>query len=547
MLSQEKAKAMGGFHGCSVLILSVLLGSGIMPVQAQTGAAHGDLSKDIRTVMDKGLYKGSTWGLRVVDLDSGQTLINLAPDHKFFLASVRKVITVGELMNQAGPAHRYNTPVYRQGTINNEGVLQGDLILVASGDLTMGGRTNPDGSIALGGFDHNEANDLGNANLTKPDPLAGYRALARQVAASGIKEIRGDVVIDDRLFKPYEFRGQFEMRPIFVNDDVVDVVINPKPQGELASVEHRPVSQALGIKNKIEMTGKDTEVQIVPTLPACIGEADCSLTLSGQLPVGLKPPLTNRYPLLRTIRITQPSNYARTVFIEELSAAGVKVKAPAVARNHTDLLPAKDSYAQKARVAELQGFRYEDDAKFVMKVSYNMGADTSLLLYGLTQGADDMESTLKVEKKNLKVSYGISATDYSFVDGSGGGDSLATTGVVTQFLTQMYKRGDFAQYHASFPVLGVDGSLATVTEFESDPTLAHAKGQVYAKTGTYVGEAKGGLELKGQAFGGYITTRSGKKLAYQLVVNGVPITGIPDILKAFQDEGTISAILWRDF
>jgi D-alanyl-D-alanine carboxypeptidase len=547
MLHQEKAKTMGGFHRWSVLIFSVLLGAGIGPALAQTDAGRGGLPKGIQAVMNKDLYKGSTWGLRVIDLDSGRTLIDLQPDHKFFLASVRKVITVGELMNEVGPAHRYNTPVYRQGTVNHLGVLQGDLILVASGDLTMGGRTNPDGSIALGDFDHNEANDLGNANLTKPDPLAGYRALARQVAASGIKEITGDVAIDDRLFKPYEFRKQFEMRPIFVNDDVVDVMINPGPQGGLASVQHRPVSQALAVKNEIKMTGKDTEVHIEPAMPTCIGEPDCSITLSGDLPVGLKAPLTEQYPLIRTIPITHPSNYARTVFIEELRAAGVKVKVPAAGRNPTQLLPAKDSYAVKARVAELQGFPYADDAKFVMKVSYNMGADTSLLLYGLTQGVDDMDSTLAVEKKALKKTYGISPMDYSFVDGSGGGDSVATTGMVTHFLAGMYKRADFPQYHASFPILGVDGSLATVTEFESDATLAPAKGQVYAKTGTYVGEARGGLELKGQAFGGYMTTRSGRKLAYQLVVNGVPITGILDVLKAFQDEGTISAILWRDF
>jgi hypothetical protein len=33
--------------------------------------------------------------------------------------------------------------------VSNRGVLQGDLILVASGDLTMGGRTNPDGTVAV--------------------------------------------------------------------------------------------------------------------------------------------------------------------------------------------------------------------------------------------------------------------------------------------------------------------------------------------------------------------------------------------------------------
>ena len=53
--------------------------------------------------------------------------------------------------------------------------------------------------------------------------------------------------------------------------------------------------------------------------------------------------------------------------------------------------------------------------------------------------------------------------------------------------------------------------------------------------------------LKGQAFGGYITTKSGRHLTYQLVVNNVPITPIDDITKVFQDEGTISAMLWRDY
>ena len=52
---------------------------------------------------------------------------------------------------------------------------------------------------------------------------------------------------------------------------------------------------------------------------------------------------------------------------------------------------------------------------------------------------------------------------------------------------------------------------------------------------------------KDQAFGGYIDFQSGKRLAYQLVVNEVVIEDLNDVLTVFQDEGTISAILWRDF
>ncbi|HEX3969650.1 MAG TPA: D-alanyl-D-alanine carboxypeptidase [Edaphobacter sp.] len=247
-----------------------------------------------------------------------------------------------------------------------------------------------------------------------------------------------------------------------------------------------------------------------------------------------------------TFRITHPANYARTVFIEKLQAAGVKVKAPAVAVNPVQLLPAKNSYAPDTRVALLKGLPYSEDAKFILKVSYNIGADTSLLLYGLTQQADNMNSALVAESKNLEINYGIPASGHHFIDGSGGGDTTATNAEVTQMLIDMSKRAAFPQYFAALPILGVDGSLASVTGFTSDRTLAPAKGQIHAKTGTYAMGNASGLVLKGQAFGGYVNAKSGKKLVYELVVNDVPIQNIPDILQVFQDEGTISAILWRD-
>src|SRR6185437_12085536 len=113
-------------------------------------------------------------------------------------------------------------------------------------------------------------------------------------------------------------------------------------------------------------------------------------------------------------------------------------------------------------------------------------ADTSLLLYGLTQGVGNMKAALAMEKKNLLMNYGIGPSEHFFVDGSGGGQTTAINQAVTRFLADMYRRPTFPDYFASFPVLGVDGSLATVTDFESDATLAPAKGQVHAKTGTFI-------------------------------------------------------------
>src|SRR5215510_4089230 len=309
----------------STFLLLVTAAFGLSGGCNKSGNSH--IPPDIQAIFDKPLYKHSLWGLRVVDLDTGEVLINLRPDYDFFIGSVRKVFSVGELMNEVGAAHTSVTPIHRQGEIGEGGVLHGDLILVASGDLTMGGRTNPDGSIAVSNLDHNEANTLRNAILTAPNPLAGYINLAQQVAAAGIAQITGDVVIDDRLWVPFNFRQEFDVRPIFVNDDCVDLLINPAFLGDPASVDWRPVSAALEVASTLLMTAPGTQdiVKPDPELPQCIGTPGCTAAITGQLPTDFVPPLTNAFPLIRTFRIVEPANYARTVFIEALAAAGVVV------------------------------------------------------------------------------------------------------------------------------------------------------------------------------------------------------------------------------
>lgn len=188
-----------------------------------------------------------------------------------------------------------------------------------------------------------------------------------------------------------------------------------------------------------------------------------------------------------------------------------------------------------------------DHAKLILKVSYNIGADAALVLYGLTQGVDNMTDALVVEREVLTSVYGIPGDEFFFVDGSGGGLTTAQNRAVTKWLAIMAEQPDFPSFFNALPILAVDGSLALITAFQSDPTLVGATGKVRAKTGTFAEGSDEQFLLRGQAFGGYIDARSGRRLVYQLVVNEVVIEDINDVLTVFQDEGTISAILWRDF
>jgi D-alanyl-D-alanine carboxypeptidase/D-alanyl-D-alanine-endopeptidase (penicillin-binding protein 4) len=362
--------------------------------------------------------------------------------------------------------------------------------------------------------------------------------------------VAGDVVIDDRLFEPFEFRSEFKVRPIFVNDDLVDVILRPGVRFKDADVTWRPLSSAFGVENKLVTTppGTQTIVDLEPEFPPCIGQPGCEGEVSGQLTENMKPPLTNKFPMIRTFRIVEPQNYARTVLIEELEKAGVKVRADAVAENPVAKLPPRDAYLDSVQVAELESPPYAQYAKWIMKVSYNIGADTSLVLVGLTRGVDTMAGALAAEKKSLPKEFGIPADEFSFFDGSGGGESAVTNGAIITLLRKVSDQSYFPSFFDALPVLGEDGSLAFVTDFMDEPTLAGARGQVYAKTGTYMTMAdEQTLSLRSQSLAGYIDTKSGRRLAYVVVINDVPeIDGIEALLQVFQDEGTISAIVWRE-
>lgn len=498
---------------------------------------------EITQIFQKPAYRNALWALRVIDADSGRLIHDFNSGRPILIGSVRKLFSVALALETLGPGHVFRTPVYSRGSVDAAGVLHGDLIMVASGDLAMGGRTNPDGSFAISNQDHNEANALGNATLTAPNPLAGFDQLAAQVAASGIRQIAGEVIIDDRLFEHFNFRDEFKVSPIFVNDDVVDVIIDKQ-----AGLDWRPKSAAFGVQSSLAVgaAGSALDLHLDPELPLCIGAASCTGRVAGTLPADFVAPLTGTFPLIRTFRITQPSNYARTVFIEALSRAGVGVAAAAVAPNPVRALPTRDSYAGARRVAELVSHPYKDFAKYILKVSYNLGADTSLMLFGLAQGVTTLAASQVAESATLATQFGIPADALHFVDGSGGGYTTATNEAVTTLLARMRQRASFPEFLDANPRLGIDGSLSFVTDFEKDPTLAGAKGQVHAKTGTFVDGSAQGPVLKAQSLAGYIDTKSGRRLAFTLAVNDVGvISGVNEILPVFQDVGTISALLWK--
>jgi D-alanyl-D-alanine carboxypeptidase/D-alanyl-D-alanine-endopeptidase (penicillin-binding protein 4) len=506
-----------------------------------SASAQRSLPDAIVAVMNKPRYASATWNLFVADVETGDIVYELRPDQLAFTGSVRKLFSVGLALRQLGAGHRFTTPVYRRGEVDRRCVLHGDLVLVGAGDLTFGGRSTAEGGIAFTDFDHNDANNLGTAILTPQNPLRGVDSLAEQVHAAGIRGVAGNVIVDDRLFERFRVpNGNLLITPIMVNENMVDVTVTPTQPGRAASVDWRPKTDAFAVTGSVNTVAAGMPETVALSgdgLATCIGLAGCSGALAGDIPVGYQAPLSGSPTLVQTFRIEEPAAFARTAFIDALRRAGVTLAAPVVAENRTATLPPVDAYPTDTRVAGFISPPFSEYAKLILKVSLNLGANLSLMLYGLTQGRRTITGALAAEQTALVNFLGISGNAFHFpTNGSGSPDSQATPRAVVQLLTAMGRSEVAAPYRAALPVLGVDGSLA------GSGVNLPARGHVYAKTGTTIIDGA----LKAQNLAGYIDARSGRRLAYALFVNDAgPITAIGDVTEVFEDQATISNVIYE--
>ena len=111
-----------------------------------------------------------------------------------------------------------------------------------------------------------------------------------------------------------------------------------------------------------------------------------------------------------------------------------------------------------------------------------------------------------------------------------------------QLLQKMAERPDFEVYRSALPILGVDGTLATVVE-KSSPAV----GKVFAKTGTYVDTdlLNARRHLRSKALAGYMTTAKGTELTFALFVNDVHLAQGVETSREGKQLGKICEALYQ--
>ena len=485
--------------------------------------ADDTLASRIATIIARPAFKTSTFGILITHVSSGRVLHEHNSEKLLAPASNTKLLSCGGALAALGQDFRFETRVVATGPVR-DGTLEGDLVLVASGDPNLSQRAVGPGRLLYENDDHSYSG-FSKGKVVPGDPLKVIRDLARQVRAAGVERIDGSITVDDGLFEEtYDaFVGNFSA--MCVNDNLIDVFVSPgKAPGDPVTVRFQPEARVVKIRSlaKTGAEGSATRLWLDPR------EGVASLDLRGTIPVGERP-------VLRVAKLASPALAAAHFLAEALEDAGIAVGGE---KKSARFGPAV--YKEFRVVARHESAPLSQVIKVVLKVSQNVHATMLPVVVGALKGEQATRFGGYRFIHDLFSRQGVDMDSIVINSGSGGGraDRLSPRWTV-QFLRHMKRRKDFAAFLDALPIGGEDGTLAN--HFKSEPL----RGKIRAKTGTlrYRGALNNRWIYVSKALSGYLDLRSRRHpdnlWAFSIIITNTSATsrqrGVRDLFRAQED------------
>jgi serine-type D-Ala-D-Ala carboxypeptidase/endopeptidase (penicillin-binding protein 4) len=432
---------------------------------ASVAAQNGRWPAELQLALaGTGIPKESV-ALYVQEIGAQAPLLEWNADRSMNPASTMKLVTTLAGLEVLGPAYTWRTEVYAQGPLQ-DGVLSGDLILKGYGDPKLN--------------------------------LENFWLLLADVRARGVREIRGDVILDRSFFAlsaadPSRFDNE-PTRPYNVEPDAL--LINFK------SIRVQMIPEETISRVRIVPTPALPEVEILNQL--ALGPGNCDLWPE-KPQYTLDPPrlvFTGVFPAgcgerSRYFAMLDPNRYAQSLFAQTWRAQGGSLAGTVregVLQPGAVLLTTQES----PPLAEV--------IRDINKFSINVMARHLFLTLGLATQAPPLTagSGARAIAEWLRRA-GIDAPELVLENGAGlSRIERISARSLGKVLLHGFSGPLMPEYVASLPIVGTDGTL------RKRLNTSAASGQAHMKTGYLEGV---------RAIAGYVLDRSGRWLIVVCLVN----------------------------
>jgi len=463
-----------------------------LEVPAEESATIFSLQNSVLGMIRSAGLGSAAWGVLAISLERGDTLVSMGAHDLLAPASNQKLFTTAAALHFLGADFRFPTYLLARGEVRN-GVLDGDLVLLGTGDPAISGRL-------------------------LPSAVAPFNAFAEALAAAGIHTVTGAVIGDGSYFEgpkrreawnPADLDDWFAapVSALTFNENVVSLRIVPGAPGESPRILTIPEGAQLPIVNKALTVSGPTRSPIILSRP----DPDGEMELRGEI-------RADGAEVWREVTVSDPPSYAASVLQSVLSAAGVDILG-----GSRSALPG-EGYASRGGHTYAPAFRSEASAlklvavhyspplheliAVVNKRSHNLYAE--LLLFALGKvftGEGSFETGNRSLGNFLVREVGIPEEEINIDDGSGLSRLNRATPAAFVSLLSYVAASPYAEtYWASLPSAGVRQELNRMHQ-------SAAAGNLRAKTGTI---------NRVSALSGVVHSAEGEPILFSILSNQVP-------------------------
>ncbi|MBB6329421.1 D-alanyl-D-alanine carboxypeptidase/D-alanyl-D-alanine-endopeptidase (penicillin-binding protein 4) [Chryseobacterium sediminis] len=376
---------------------------------------------NVNTMMADPVLKNASWGFVVYDPKTKKVISSYNENTPLVPASTTKLLTTETALNLLGENYRWMTQLEYSGTIDENGVLNGNLYVIGSGDPSLG--TNKAGASSY--------RDI------ISDFIGG-------VSREGIKKVNGDIIIQTALFK-----GNISVLP----ENVVWLENNNYylPAGSTRDIN--PANEKLIVKKGSFST--DKKFFYVSPYNHQMVYAD-KYEGNGIL----------------TTKLPDAPAYLANSFRTTLVKSGIPVTGK-VSPKMTDAAPEGRKMLSAYKSPTLGDIIY-----YTNQHSDNSLAEALLRTVGYQKMGDQTSESGRIVVTGHLKDTGFDMIGLNYMDGSGLSRSNNVTPISqVKFLTSLMDQKYYRSYLTSLPIGGQSGTLKRMF-------IGEGNGQVFAKTGT---------------------------------------------------------------
>ncbi len=443
-----------------------------------------NVNKALKHIVSAPDFKTAGFAFLAIDVNSGEIISACHADKVLRPASTLKLLTTATALELLHPQYRFTTMLGYTGKIDTiQHILHGNIVIKGGGDPTPGSKY------------FNETKSKQFLNKWK-----------EAVKRLGIDSITGSIITDARIYSykmvPSSWSWQnmgnyFGAGPcgLTIEDNTYSIYFNTGSRvGDTVALKKtEPTMPNLIIKNYVRADSINYDNSYIFGAPYCNRR-----TIRGQLPVG-----RNFFRVKGSM--PDPAFIAAWQLDSTLNSNGIKTgKKPTTVRmlkekGHPD-------FSQVTLFDTLFSPPLSEIITQTNTHSINLFAEHCALAAGMTLGAAPQTETAMDSIVSFWDNKGMNIQGMQLTDGSGLSQYDAISPRQMVFILSYMKKHS-RWFNVFYNSLAIGGETGTLEDMFYNTT---ARGNIRAKSGTIDGV---------KAYAGYVTTKSGREVAFSMVVN----------------------------